>query len=126
MSKRLARIALVACLVAGAFVMNAEGRLSSGIRGNVLYGPTCPVEQVGQSCVKPYDATLRIRRKSTRKIVATVRSGDDGRFTVRLRPGRYVVEPVSGDPYPHAPSQEVLVNAHRFAHVTIMFDSGIR
>jgi hypothetical protein len=76
--------------------------------------------------VKPYDATLRIRRQSTRKIVAKVRSGDDGRFKLRLRPGHYLIEPVSKQPYPRAEPEAVLVRAHRFTRVTIMFDSGIR
>jgi hypothetical protein len=126
-AKRSVCVVLAACaLAAGLSSMNVEGRSSSGVRGKVLYGPTCPVERIGQSCVEPYDATVRIRRESTRKLVAKVRSGDDGRFTVRLRPGHYVIEPVSGDPYPRASSQAVLVHAHHFARVTIRFDSGIR
>ena len=104
----------------------AEGRPASGVRGKVLYGPTCPVERVGERCVEPYDATLRIRRRSTRKVVAEVRSGRDGRFTVRLRPGHYIIEPSVGHPYPRASPEPVLVRSHRFTSVTIMFDSGIR
>jgi hypothetical protein len=76
--------------------------------------------------VKPYDATLRMRRQSTRKIVAKVRSGDDGRFKVRLRPGHYLIEPISGHPYPRAATEAALGRAHRYTHVTITFDSGIR
>jgi hypothetical protein len=98
----------------------------SGIRGNVTYGPTCPVERPGEVCERPYDARLRIRARSTKKIVATVRSGDDGRFKVRLRPGRYVVEPASRSRYPVADPVNATVHAHRFTRVTISFDSGIR
>jgi hypothetical protein len=127
MGKRSVCAVLVAAVVAAALApINAHGRSGSGVRGKVLYGPTCPVERIGQSCVEPYDAALRIRRQSTRKTVAKLRSGDDGRFTVRLRPGHYIIEPTSGHPYPRASPEVVLVHAHRFTRVTIRFDSGIR
>jgi hypothetical protein len=101
-------------------------RPDSGIRGKVVYGPTCPVERPGERCERPYDARLRIRTRSTKKVLATVRSGKDGRFRVRLRPGRYVVEPASASRYPAAEPVHATVHAHRFTRVTISFDSGIR
>jgi hypothetical protein len=105
----------------------SEGSLlDSGVRGKVLYGPTCPVERPGERCVRPYEAALRIRRQTTHELVATVRSGKDGRFRVRLAPGRYVIVPVSGHPYPQASPRRVGVRRHRFTRVTIRFDSGIR
>jgi hypothetical protein len=126
MTRKVGLLLIAAVIAAGAGSTGAQARPSSGIRGKVLYGPTCPVEQVGQSCTRPYDARLRIRRQSSGKVVARVRSGRDGRFSVRLRPGHYVVDPVSGDPYPRASSQPAVVHAHRFTHVTVTFDSGIR
>jgi len=105
---------------------SAGARVDSGIRGRVVYGPTCPVERPGQTCERPYDAKLRIRSRSTMKIVATLRSGKDGRFRVRLRPGRYVVEPASGRPHPRAEPVPATVHAHKFTRVTVSFDSGIR
>jgi hypothetical protein len=105
---------------------SAAARIDSGVRGKVLYGPTCPVERQGEQCVRPYDATLHIRRLLTHRLVATVRSGDDGHFRVRLAPGRYVIEPVSKKPYPHAAPLTVVVKRHRFTRVTINYDSGIR
>jgi hypothetical protein len=104
----------------------ALARLDSGIRGYVTYGPTCPVERPGEHCERPYDATLRIRLRSTHRLVATVRSGGDGHFRLSLRPGRYVIDPVAGHPFPRASSVLVTVHAHRFARATVAFDSGIR
>jgi hypothetical protein len=124
--RSLCAIVLGCVAVAGLTAVAVEGRPSSGVIGKVLYGPTCPVQRVGEDCVKPYDATLRLRRQSTGRIVARVRSGDDGRFKLRLRPGHYLIEPVSGDPFPRAEPVAVVVHARRFSHVTIMFDSGIR
>lgn len=98
----------------------------SGVRGTVTYGPTCPVERVGQSCTRPYEATIRIRRAAGGPLVATARSDRQGRFRARLAPGRYRLEPVNGRPYPRAAPQTVTVSVHRFTSVSIRFDSGIR
>jgi hypothetical protein len=119
-------IVLGCVAVAGVTAVAVEGRSGSGVIGKVLYGPTCPVQRIGESCVRPYDAKLKIRRRPSGEIVARVSSGDDGRFKVRLRPGHYLIEPVSGDPFPRAEPVAVVVHARRFSHVTIMFDSGIR
>lgn len=116
---------MIAALAAVGLASAGE-RPDSGIRGKVTYGPTCPVERPGERCERPYDARLRIRNRSAKKVVASVRSGKDGRFRVRLRPGRYVVEPVSKSLYPHADPVPATVHAHRFTRVTISFDSGIR
>jgi hypothetical protein len=118
-------IAVIAALAIAGGATTAD-RVDSGIRGKVLYGPTCPVERPGERCERPYDATLRIRLRRTHKVVETVRSGDDGRFKVRLRPGRYVVEPVLRRRYPYAAPVPATVRAHRFTRVTVSFDSGIR
>src|SRR5437879_5063032 len=104
----------------------ARGRLDSGIRGKVIYGPTCPVEGPGETCVKPYQATLRVLKRTSRKVIARVRSDTGGHFVVRLTPGRYLIEPVSGNPYPRGAPQPATVHRHRFTRITIIFDSGIR
>jgi hypothetical protein len=119
--------AAVALMASASGLTNIGGtRLDSGVRGKVLYGPTCPVERVGEPCVEPYRATLRIRRRASHKLVATTRSDAQGRFKVPLAPGRYVIVPVSGRPYPNAAPKPVRVERHRFTRVTITFDSGIR
>jgi hypothetical protein len=59
----------------------------------------------------------------------TVRSGEDGRFHVKLAPGMYKLTPVSPNPGvpPHAPGpQTVMVESGKYTHVTIKYDSGIR
>jgi hypothetical protein len=116
---------ILAVLGAGA-VTGSVPSLDSGLHGHVLYGPTCPVERAGHSCVRPYQATISILREPTRRLVATARSAADGRFSVRLLPGRYLLEPQSGRPYPRSTPQTVTVHAHRYSTVTISYDSGIR
>jgi hypothetical protein len=104
----------------------ASRRPDAGIRGRVLYGPTCPVQRPGKTCVRPYEAAITIRREPAGTVVAHIRSTVDGRFTVRLRPGSYLLAPRNGKPYPRAQSQTVSVQRHHFTAVTIRYDSGIR
>jgi hypothetical protein len=100
--------------------------LDSGVRGRVLYGPTCPVQRAGESCTRPYEATIVIRNAAENRPLARVRSSAEGYFSVRLRPGRYLLVPVNGHPYPRSASQTLTIRAHRFTSVTIRYDSGIR
>lgn len=117
-------VALAACAAAGGGSRTALAGTVSGISGRTLIGPTCPVQRPGQSCVAPYRATLRVLAPH-RRLVATVRSGSDGRFRVRLAPGRYLVEPLSRG-FPHARNRAVAVRRGAFTRVTIMYDSGLR
>lgn len=99
----------------------------SGIDGLVLIGPTAPVCRVGQSCVRPYAATLGVQDPVSGRLLMAVRSGDDGRFRVALAPGQYVLMPIeTGLPYPRGGAQSVTVEAGRYTGVTVDFDSGIR
>jgi hypothetical protein len=104
----------------------ARLRLDSGIRGLVLYGPTCPVQRPGHTCVKPYAAWITIRREPKGTVAAHVHAGSDGRFTARLRAGHYLLIPRNGKPFPRAQSRAVSVHRHRFTTVTMLFGSGIR
>ena len=105
-----------------------KGPSDSGIRGRVFIGPLCPVVQEGVPCPDaPYQASIRVKRESG-DVVATIRSGKDGRFRINLASGRYVLEPLSpnaGAP-PYAGPLTVRVRAHAFTRVRIAFDSGIR
>jgi hypothetical protein len=123
----VALVALVALVApAPGAAAAAPERPDSGIRGLVLYGPTCPVQRAGQNCERPYQATIVVRREPSNRLVVRAHSGSDGRFTVRLRPGRYELKPSNGIPFPRASAQTVTVSAHHFISVSINFDSGIR
>ena len=104
----------------------AARQVDSGIRGLVLYGPTCPVQRPGRSCERPYQASIAIRRVRAGTLVMRVRSGVGGRFTVHLAPGSYVLVPSNGRPYPRAHPQTVSVHRDAFTSVTVRYDSGIR
>lgn len=123
------RLGCVACAIAAVVIASASAAprpRDSGVRGLVVIGPTCPVQRPGQSCVRPYEAWISIRREPAGTVIARVRSAANGRFTVRLGVGRYLLEPRGGLPFPRAHPQTISVRRNRFTAVTIRFDSGIR
>ena len=65
-------------------------------------------------------------REPANRTLTTVRSSSDGRVSVRLRPGRYLLKPQTGHPFPRAVAETVTVHPHRFTTVTVSYDSGIR
>lgn len=103
---------------------------ASGITGEVMLGPRCPVMGPGmeEKCAdKGYQTTLVVETKDGRREVARVRSGVDGRFRVALAPGEYIVAPLPGArQLPYCKMQFVTVEPGQFAPVTIHCDTGMR
>lgn len=98
----------------------------SGIEGQVLIGPMCPVVQVGQECPdQPYQATLTVNSPNGRKIVQ-VQSDAQGRFKIPLAPGDYILHPESPNGIPSASEQSFRVEAGKFTQMVVNYDSGIR
>src|SRR5262250_2554940 len=68
----------------------------SGIEGQVSIGPMCPVERPDRPCPdKPFEASIEIQNQDAQGDHLTVRSGKDGRFRVKLAPGKYKLTPIS-------------------------------
>jgi hypothetical protein len=90
----------------------------------------CPVERQDRPCPdKPFAASIEIQNQDDQGDHLTVRSGEDGRFRVKLAPGKYKLTPMAPNPGapPHAPPpQSVTVESGKYTHVTIKYDSGIR
>jgi hypothetical protein len=99
---------------------------TSGIRGQALAGPQCPVEVQGSPCPNlPYEGTV---------IATDVESGEEftaetdseGRFALSLEPGTYEVSIVSETSPPFAKPQTVTVEPDSFTEITVSVDTGIR
>ena len=93
-----------------------------------MIGPICPVMQKGVPCPDlPFSAKIVIETAIGTE-VASVVSGDDGMFQVKLEPGSYILVPESPNPGtpPRAGEQAVEVLADAFTEVLIQYDSGIR
>ncbi|MBI4769818.1 MAG: carboxypeptidase regulatory-like domain-containing protein [Chloroflexi bacterium] len=99
---------------------------SSGIEGQILIGPACPVVQIGSPCPdQPFQATVNVLSTAGAQVLQ-FQSDARGRFRVALPPGSYVLRPESPGGPTRAPEQTVTVQPGAFAQVTITYDSGIR
>ncbi len=108
---------------------NEAAAPTSGIEGQVLLGPVCPVLREGEPCPdQPYQATIVVwNAERTQKLDRFI-TDEEGRFRVALAPGDYHIDPQppdSGGP-PTGIPQTVTVPQDRFAQITIEYDSGIR
>ena len=98
----------------------------SGIEGQVLLGPMCPVVQQGQECPdQPYQATLTVNSLNGVQI-AQFQSDAQGRFSVPLVPGEYILHPESTNMLPFASEQTFIVEEGKFTQIIVNYDSGIR
>ena len=82
-----------------------------------------------QCAPRGFVARVRIRRASDHRLIRTVTTRSDGRFSVALRAGRYLVgaQPASGGRLPRCPqAKAVRVTSGRMARIAIGCDSGIR
>jgi hypothetical protein len=121
------RFALAFVLVAVASCGgHGAGDGTSGIRGQALAGPQCPVETQGSPCPPvPYEGTV---------VATDVESGADytvdtdaqGRFELSLEPGTYEVSIVSDSSPPFAKPQTVTVEPGSFREIVVSVDTGIR
>ncbi len=115
---------LVIILLATCSVQPAT--IHSGVQGQVFIGPSCPVVQIGQPCPdKTYQATLTIKRADGGR-VTQAQTDDDGRFTIQLPPGEYILHPESPNMIPFAPDQTFTVQSNSFTELIVTYDSGIR
>jgi hypothetical protein len=98
----------------------------SGLEGQVLLGPMCPVVQSGQECPdQPYQATLTVKSLDGLQITQ-FQTDAQGRFRVSLVPGQYILHPESPNGIPFAEDQSFRVETGRYTKITVYYDSGIR
>ena len=128
--RRLPLVSLLVLLLLTACASDGgdEAASSSGVRGQVLRGPTCPVVQEGSPCPDEPVGGIEVRALTDGEAVAQTTSGQDGRFELELPPGRYTLEAVVGPDGPgmFAKPVAVTVAAGAFVEVAVPVDSGIR
>lgn len=106
-----------------------SGNGSSGIEGQVLIGPTCPVMRENDpNCAdKPYPTTLGLYQNG--QLLARLVTDDQGRFKVSPEPGTYTLVPehkAGQIARPLQTEQRVVVNAGVYTSVKVIYDSGLR
>jgi hypothetical protein len=116
----LLAVAVASCGGAG------SGDGTSGIRGQALAGPQCPVEIEGSPCPPlPYEGTV-IATDVESGAEYDVATDAEGRFELSLEPGTYEVSIVSDSSPPFAKPQTVTVDSGSFTAITVSVDTGIR
>ena len=101
---------------------------TTGVRGIVLAGPTCPVERPGQSaCVRPVSGATILALDSAGREVGRAASDAGGAYFLPLAPGSYriVPQPVQGL-MGVAPESTVTVPQGMPAQLDLEYDTGIR
>lgn len=128
--RRLSLVSLLVLLLLTACASDGgdEAAASSGVRGQVLLGPTCPVVNEGSPCPDEPVGGVEVRALTDGETIAETTSGEDGRFELELPPGRYTLEAVvdPGGPGMFAKPVAVTVTAGAFVEVVVPVDSGIR
>lgn len=126
MSRPVATVLAAVSLVLGACGAPGSGDGSSGIRGQALAGPQCPVEIEGSPCPdRPFEGTIVATSVRTEDEF-TIETDADGRFELPLAPGTYEVSIESESQPPFAKPQRVQVEAGSFTTITVAVDTGIR
>ena len=98
----------------------------SGVEGQVLIGPFCPVVQVETQCPdQPYQATLTIKNPQG-EMILQIQTDAEGRFRIPLPSGNYILHPETTGRYPSAPDQNFAVDPGVYTQITVTYDSGIR
>ncbi len=115
---------------------------SSGIEGQVLLGPSCPVQQSDKPCEEqPFQARIVILDMQD-SVLQTMNTAEDGTFKISMAPGTYTLRPMvidetlerqtqeigipAAEKYPRAEEMTVTVEAGVFTQVVIQFDTGVR
>ena len=108
-------------------MLGVPGPGDTGLQGRVLRGPTQPVCSPDVSCDdEPFSAGFTVLRGE--RTVGTFATGADGRFAIRLEPGRYAVVPDADAPLlqPELQRQNVAVGPVGVTEVELVYDTGIR
>ena len=122
---REAMVALAAIVVLTGCGPVADGGSAVVVTGQVLAGPSCPVERVGQPCPpRPVPDAVVIAVVGDEQRGETT-SDQRGQFRLMLPPGRYTIRATNPGGYASTASDEVTVSIAP-VQITLTVDSGIR
>ncbi len=129
MNKKL----ILAIVVLGALVYalsQGETKLTSGIKGVVRLGPTCPVQknEDDPACAdKMYQTKLELTRFNSVEVLKTFSSDKDGEFEVAAAPGEYSIREAGGGRDGKCGKNGLIpVEADQITEVIVFCDTGIR
>jgi|SRR3989338_222514 len=107
---------------------------TSGVRGIVTIGPTCPVvfegwddSQKDKCADRQFGAELEVFNDKNKSIVILKAQENDGSFVVPLKPGNYIIK--KRDSVAQLPSLTPVsftVSEGEYINISLQMDSGIR
>jgi hypothetical protein len=100
----------------------------TGVRGVVLAGPTCPVEQAGQSpCVRALSGATILALDSAGDEMGRTVSDTSGGYFLRLPPGTYKIAPQAVEGLMGVAAETtVTVPDGALVQLDLQYDTGIR
>lgn len=102
----------------------------SGVSGQVLRGPICPVMREGDdSCAdQPYATTVQVVEANTSKnsLFAESDTDKDGNYKFTLPPGEYSIQAIGGNPFPSCGSTDIIIEPSVVLELDLSCDTGIR
>ncbi len=117
-------------LLAACYTVSEVVPVTSGIEGQALLGPMCPVVQEDTPCPdEPLQAIVVVWDAERTESIGTFVADGLGHFRLALPPGDYLLEPEPPDPdkpFPAASPLEVTVMPDSWTTITIQYDTGIR
>lgn len=100
---------------------------NSRVSGHVLAGPTCPVEQPGDTNCEPTPVSGTVQFTQDGDVFDSVTVDPNGDFSIEIPAGLYTVVVDTGDNiFPMCSPVEVEVRANADSVVDIFCDTGIR
>lgn len=100
------------------------------VRGQVLLGPTCPVERIPpdpRCAPKPYQTSIRVQSTNPSVSSITITSNASGAFSVSLDPGTYTLRALGGNTTPPTCREmQVHVSSGQTQDIVLECDTGIR
>ncbi|HVB19731.1 MAG TPA: hypothetical protein VNF51_00370 [Candidatus Paceibacterota bacterium] len=102
---------------------------TSGVRGTISLGPTCPVERIppDPACAdKPYATAIAVYRAGSSSPFIIGNSNTTGAFSLTLPPGSYTLNAGNGTMLPRCTPVNVIVVSAAYATTSISCDTGIR
>jgi hypothetical protein len=97
------------------------------VSGVVAASPGCPVERPSRLCKPRPVSGVRVEARSLpAQVTVSTRTRADGRYSLRLAQGRYVLVVETRQIVPRCPHVPVSVTPPAPVHVNIRCDSGIR
>lgn len=101
----------------------------NGILGHIILGSQCSADEVAGTCSDDSFETrihLFSLNEGKRELVKSVETDNNGNFSVNLAPGRYLIRPIGGNPFPACYEEEVNVFKDEYREVVLNCDTGMR